>query len=840
MHCFTRRVTRGMVIAVLALGTGAGSAHAAGTITVSAGGTRTATESDAAYAAPQAGTGFERAAWVADPGTAVWSPLCTADATGTCTGAVAADGRYLVREASAPAGWRSFQALAWGGAAVGASTARPYVGDVTVAGGPAVVHPSIAWNPTAPESGSGPFVVARDNPALPERCALDVLLLLDRSGSISGNAAAYESAARDFVDTLAGTPIRVKISSFAQTARTDQATFLDLSVPADVAAAKATISAVYNAPAGSTNWDGAMRLAATAGVDLVTFITDGNPTAHLSDGSGGNGSTVGLLDLTTGIAAANLVKTQGKAPGAGATIRAVGVGDVTASNLAAMSGPVEGRDYSASGIAGLRAELQALANRLCGARIHVRKLTGDGDPAAPKAGWTIRADSRTAGVTTSPASLVTSGTADDVIGIDRVPAGGAVLDVAEAQQAGYVLVGAACRQGGFAEPAPGGSTSVRLPAVQRGEDYWCTFRNLRARPGIAVEKTGDALAYHGETVSFRFSVRNTGNVPLRDVQVADDRCPGVSPAPVARTNDDGNATLDPLGADGTTPEVWTFSCSYVLGGHTAQEEDPIRNTAAATGTPPTGPPVTATSTHTTDLVHTALTVEKTGPVAAPAGSAVPYAITVVNAGDTVIDGAAVDVTDALCTARPVLTGRGGDVTPASFDSGDRWTWGCSVQTTAGQASVQNVALASSRDVNGRTASASDDAVTTLLSAGAAPASTSRPVDGSGNLGVRRTLPPGSARMRGTTGCVATTARVTVTGRRIRSVTWSLDGRRQHSPAKPGPGGRWTLVVRTKGLRVGTHRVQASVRFVAASRTPARRMVAELTRCRPRAVAAFTG
>ncbi|MCW2958245.1 MAG: hypothetical protein JWP18_1048, partial [Solirubrobacterales bacterium] len=485
---FSRVLLPGLATLALA-GAAAQSASAAGTITVTAGGTRAAANTDAGYAAPLGAVAFEKAPYVSDPGTAVWSPMCTTDATGACTSASTANGRYLVREASAsPVGWRTFTNLAWGGTASSASPLRAYVGDVTVSNDSPTVHPSTAWSPTAPDALSGRFLTAKNNPQLPQRCGLDVLLLLDRSGSITPSAATYKSAAQDFVNTLAGTPTRLKIFSFAATSSSDQPTFLDLSVPADVDAANAKISTIYGGTGGTTNWDAGMKLAATAGVDLVTFITDGNPTTR---DSGGGGSAVDLLDLTAGMASANTVKTQGKSAATplGATIRAIGVGSgVTADNLSAMSGPTQGSDYSASGVAGLKAELQTLANQLCGARVHVKKLTDTPDVTLPKSGWTIAASTDTAGVTFNPSSVVTTTTLNDVINVDKIPAGGASVSVAETPQAGYALVASACQKGGFPDPVSGGSTSVSIASVQRGDDWYCTYKNSN-KGTIEIRKT---------------------------------------------------------------------------------------------------------------------------------------------------------------------------------------------------------------------------------------------------------------------------------------------------------------------------------------------------------------
>jgi len=306
-------------------------AQATGTITASAGGTRSTVNTDSDYASGLAGVNFQKAAWVSDAANASWSALCTTGASGACTSATVANGRYLVRQTpgGAPAGYRALTQAAWGGSSSGASPTRDYVGDATVYGGGATARPSTAWSPTAASSGSGRFIAAKDNPVLPERCGLDVLLLLDRSGSISAQKSTYRNAAKKFVSTLSGTPTRLKISSFGPAATADQATFVDLDDPADVATANAKIDSVYSSPAGGTNWDAGMKLAAGAGVDVVVFITDGNPTQH---DTGGDGSNVNLLDLTSGMASANKVKTQGKSALAGATILAVGAGTgVTAS-----------------------------------------------------------------------------------------------------------------------------------------------------------------------------------------------------------------------------------------------------------------------------------------------------------------------------------------------------------------------------------------------------------------------------------------------------------------------------------------------------------------------------
>ena len=65
-----------------------------------------------------------------------WSTMCVTGVLGSCTSSNLSSGRYLVREApsGAPAGWRDFQNLSWGGAAAAQSPSRPYVGDISISG----------------------------------------------------------------------------------------------------------------------------------------------------------------------------------------------------------------------------------------------------------------------------------------------------------------------------------------------------------------------------------------------------------------------------------------------------------------------------------------------------------------------------------------------------------------------------------------------------------------------------------------------------------------------------------------------------------------------------------
>ncbi|WP_163272156.1 CshA/CshB family fibrillar adhesin-related protein [Chelativorans alearense] len=122
-------------------------------------------------------------------------------------------------------------------------------------------------------------------------------------------------------------------------------------------------------------------------------------------------------------------------------------------------------------------------------------------------------------------------------------------------------------------PAPGPSCSD----ADHCADYTVT---VASSPAIEIDKTGtlndadgDGLIDSGESITYSFLVTNTGNVTLTDVTVND----------ALVTVDQGPQTLAPRG-------TFTFTATY-----TPTQDDidsgSVQNTATATGTPPSGPPV---------------------------------------------------------------------------------------------------------------------------------------------------------------------------------------------------------------------------------------------------------
>ncbi|MER5645461.1 hypothetical protein [Streptosporangium sp. NPDC002524] len=170
-------------------------------------------------------------------------------------------------------------------------------------------------------------------------------------------------------------------------------------------------------------------------------------------------------------------------------------------------------------------------------------------------------------------------------------------------------------------------------------------------PSLSLLKTADpgTFAAAGLTVTYSYTIVNTGNTTLTAVSVADTAFSGTGAPPVITCP---VATLEPQ-------ETTTCTSTYVT---TQADVDAgsIVNTAVATGTPPTGPPVnSAPSTETLAAVlDSGLSLLKTASpsTVGAAGRTVVYSYTIVNTGNTTLT--AVNVTDTAFSgtgAPPVIT-----------------------------------------------------------------------------------------------------------------------------------------------------------------------------------------
>ena len=152
-------------------------------------------------------------------------------------------------------------------------------------------------------------------------------------------------------------------------------------------------------------------------------------------------------------------------------------------------------------------------------------------------------------------------------------------------------------------------------------------------PAVSVVKTANVANYSapGKVITYSYLVTNTGNVDLTAVLVTD---PHANLSAVTCPS----ATLAPAASETCTANYTTTQADVDAGS--------ISNTGTASGTPPTGPAVTATSSLTIPAsVAPALSVVKSASIAnySATGTAITYFYKVTNTGN--VDLTAVSVTD---------------------------------------------------------------------------------------------------------------------------------------------------------------------------------------------------
>jgi uncharacterized repeat protein (TIGR01451 family) len=192
-----------------------------------------------------------------------------------------------------------------------------------------------------------------------------------------------------------------------------------------------------------------------------------------------------------------------------------------------------------------------------------------------------------------------------------------------------------------------GNTLTNRTTAAAGDQTDPTNAGNDLRESITVESTaaltlvkvgtlddgGDGIANVGDIITYAFTVTNTGNVTLTNITLSD---PGavISGGPIA--------SLAPGASDTTT----------FIGSHVLTQADinagSYANTALLSGTPPTGPPVTASGQETVALPAvpglevTKLVTSRAPPVL---GSTVVFSIRVANTGNVRLTG--VSVADTL-------------------------------------------------------------------------------------------------------------------------------------------------------------------------------------------------
>ena len=231
---------------------------------------------------------------------------------------------------------------------------------------------------------------------------------------------------------------------------------------------------------------------------------------------------------------------------------------------------------------------------------------------------------------------------------------------------------------------------------------------IAAVPSISVQKTGSVTTGSGEvgsTVTFGFTIRNSGNVTLSGVTLTDNLA-GLS-APTITWPGSPN-TLTP-GQTATGTATYTVRQADVDAGS-------VRNTASVSGRPPTGAVVSATSTEAvvpTSEAAPGLTVTKSADTAAGTrvGDVIRYTITATNSGNQTLTGVTLsDPLSGLSALSVTWPGANGVLAPGQTATA-RATY-VITQADVNSGSIRNRASAAATAPGGGAVSASSSDVVT--------------------------------------------------------------------------------------------------------------------------------
>ncbi|WP_371783654.1 DUF7507 domain-containing protein [Streptosporangium subroseum] len=213
----------------------------------------------------------------------------------------------------------------------------------------------------------------------------------------------------------------------------------------------------------------------------------------------------------------------------------------------------------------------------------------------------------------------------------------------------YVTTQADVDAGSIVNTATASGTPPTGPAVASAPSTATV--GVTSAPGLMLLKTASpsTVTAAGQTITYSYLVTNTGNVTLTGVGATDTAFSGTGTPPVI------TCPVTTLAPQATT----TCTGTYVT---TQADVDAgsIVNTATASGTPPTGPPVTSSPSTATVTATPApgLTVAKTAsPITVTAaGQTITYSYLVVNTSNVTLTGVAVvDTAFSGSGTPPVIT-----------------------------------------------------------------------------------------------------------------------------------------------------------------------------------------
>jgi len=198
-----------------------------------------------------------------------------------------------------------------------------------------------------------------------------------------------------------------------------------------------------------------------------------------------------------------------------------------------------------------------------------------------------------------------------------------------------------------------------------------------------IKRADQTLVPPGTEVTYSYTVRNTGNVPLSNITVTDDHCAPVTPMFDGLFNNgdiNSDNLLDPA-------EVWYFICMATL-------TDDTTNIATVTGNDPLGGTVTDQDEAFVDVRTSGIDLVKVASSSwITRGTTVVYSYTVTNIGDDPLRQVA--VVDDKCS--PVTYVDGDVNSDTILDLTEVWRYRCSAVITVQTTNIATVTALDSFD-----------------------------------------------------------------------------------------------------------------------------------------------
>jgi len=470
-----------------------------------------------------------------------------------------------------------------------------------------------------------------------------------------------------------------------------------------------SFGSIDNSQTQWTNWDQALARARTVPSSLIVFVTDGDPTAfdlnQPGDAFNPPGTTVAYNTFRgqgTGPSVDRAVVEANAAKTAGTRILAVGVGpavgnpsSASVDRLKQVSGPQV--VTSTAGItsinqidvalvahyADLAALLKQVVTELCSPSLTIRKFvqTADSTTYVPASGWSMTVNPTVAGGTyrwiqpanapVGPQTVVTNAQGFAPFQWEPNPSTlNSTATVTELVQPGYTPGQAVCEILPPDQPSHfitfPSSASFTVPVGSQDIVTCSLFNNFIYQPGIHLVKTPSATVVRGDaagtSVTYTYTVTNTGNTPLAVSAPVDDNCPNVV---FVGGDTNGDNRLD-------VTETWTYRCTRIIQAPLSQGDVVVTNTATVNATDPAGTPVSDTDTADVQVLTPAIHLEKSVDQTEVApGTAVTYTFTVTNQGNDPLHD--VTLTDDHCTPTLVSGDTNGD---GILDLTETWTYTC--------------------------------------------------------------------------------------------------------------------------------------------------------------------